>query len=288
MPIEDAQLLRRLIARRCIYGVDLNTLSVELARLSIWIHTFVPGLPLTVLDHNLVHGNALVGIGTIDEVRAWFEQHSTKMFPVDADNLLGQAKQPLTRLAKLADASLKDVDAARNAMERSAGRDGADASLCDIIIAEPLNSEVRYQPDDWDKEKHQTHKSKAAYSAAKALNGLHPLHFPVAFPEVFLRSRQGFDVILGNPPWQEATIEEHAFWARYFPGLRSLSQRELEHERARLHRQRPDLAKLYEREVQEMERLRATLTSWRLSRHGHGRSRRLQGILLALLESGCE
>ena len=56
----------------------------------------MPGLPLTVLDHNLVHGNALVGIGTIDEVRAWFEKHSTKMFPVDADNLLGPAKQPLT------------------------------------------------------------------------------------------------------------------------------------------------------------------------------------------------
>ncbi len=58
MTFEDSQLLRRLIARRCIYGVDLNPLSVELARLSIWIHTFVPGLPLSVLDHNLVVGNA--------------------------------------------------------------------------------------------------------------------------------------------------------------------------------------------------------------------------------------
>jgi hypothetical protein len=70
--IEDAQLLRRLIARRCVYGVDLNPLSVELARLSIWIHTFVPGLPLTMLEHNLVHGNALVGVGTID-IRHRFE-----------------------------------------------------------------------------------------------------------------------------------------------------------------------------------------------------------------------
>jgi hypothetical protein len=50
--------------------------------------TFVPGLPLTVLDHTLVQGNALIGIGTIDEIRNWFERHSTKMFPVDADNLL--------------------------------------------------------------------------------------------------------------------------------------------------------------------------------------------------------
>jgi hypothetical protein len=182
------------------------------------------------------------------------------MFPVDADNLLGQAKQPLTRLARLADASLKDVSAARDAMEEARIAMAPTRALCDIIIAAPLEAKVQYQPDDWDKEKHQIHKSEAAREAAKALAGLHPLHFPVAFPEVFLRQRRGFDVMLGNPPWQEATIEEHAFWARHFPGLRSLPQRELERERAHLHRQRPDLARLYEREVAEMERLRATLT----------------------------
>ena len=89
MAFEDSQLLRRLIARRCIYGVDLNPLSVELARLAIWIHTFVPGLPLSVLDHNLVNGNALVGVGTISEIREAFEASSYELFPVDADNLLG-------------------------------------------------------------------------------------------------------------------------------------------------------------------------------------------------------
>ena len=51
---EDSALLRRLIARRCIYGVDYNEVAVQLARLSIWIHTFVPGLPLSLLDRNLV------------------------------------------------------------------------------------------------------------------------------------------------------------------------------------------------------------------------------------------
>ena len=63
--IEDTQLLRRLIARRCTYGVDINPVAVDLARLSIWVHTFVPGLPLSLLDHNLVIGNSLVGIGRI-------------------------------------------------------------------------------------------------------------------------------------------------------------------------------------------------------------------------------
>ena len=51
--IEQEQLLGRQVARRCIYGVDLNPLATELARLSICIHTFVPGLPLTFLDNEM-------------------------------------------------------------------------------------------------------------------------------------------------------------------------------------------------------------------------------------------
>ena len=58
-----------MIARRCIYGVDINPITVQLARLSIWIHTFVPGLPLSLLDHNLVHGNSLIGVGSLNEIK---------------------------------------------------------------------------------------------------------------------------------------------------------------------------------------------------------------------------
>jgi hypothetical protein len=263
--IEDAQLLRRLIARRCIYGVDLNQLSVELARLSIWIHTFVPGLPLTVLDHGLVQGNALVGIGSIGEIRERFEREATLMFPVDADNLLGQAKQPPTRLAKLADASLKDVDAARSAMEEARLALGPTRALCDIITVERFDAaklyetERTFQPSHWETQKHQIHASAEAKRARKLLGGLHPLHFPVAFPEVFLRRRSGFDVLLGNPPWQEVTVEELAFWARHFPGLRSLPQREKEARKEELKGERPDLVALYETEVEEMERVREVL-----------------------------
>ncbi len=97
--IEDTQLLRRLIARRCIYGVDLNPTAVQLARLSVWIHTFVPGLPLSLLDHSLVRGNSLVGIGRLDEVKEKLEEGSLPLFPIDAARLLGAAAEPLRRLA---------------------------------------------------------------------------------------------------------------------------------------------------------------------------------------------
>lgn len=65
--VTEGQLLRRQVARRCVYGLDINPLAVELARLALWIHTFVPGLPMSNLDHGLVHGNSLTGIGTVDE-----------------------------------------------------------------------------------------------------------------------------------------------------------------------------------------------------------------------------
>ena len=261
MEFEDGQLLRRLIARRSIYGVDINPLSVDLARLSIWIHTFVPRLPLSVLDHNLVVGDALIGIGSIDEIRAPFETAGTSLFPVDAEHLLGQAATPLRRLANLADATLTDVEKARDAMREAHTRVLDTSALCDIITAQRIDPTIQYQFANWDKERQRVEASPARRKAMEVLTGLAVFHFPVAFPEVFLRRRSGFDVIIGNPPWQEATVEDHAFWARHFPGLRGLRQTELEAERNRLRKQRPDLVAELEREIEESARIRKALTS---------------------------
>ncbi|MDI7267295.1 MAG: hypothetical protein QME96_04810, partial [Myxococcota bacterium] len=120
--IEDTQLLRRLIARRCIYGVDLNPTAVQLARLSVWIHTFVPGLPLSLLDHNLVRGNSLVGIGRLDEVKEKIAEESLPLFPIDAAHLLGEAAEPLKRLARLVDATCPYVRSCQTIARRMAGQ----------------------------------------------------------------------------------------------------------------------------------------------------------------------
>ena len=264
--IEDGQLLRRMIARRCIYGVDINPLSVQLARLSVWIHTFVPGLPLSVLDHTLVHGNSLVGVGTIDEIKRKFEEDAADfpMHEIDAHSLLSAAAGPLTRLANVNDATLADIEAAREAITEASEAISGTAEMCDLIAAAALSDDEKvtqfpFAFEDWNEVN--PDRDKPVSTARRCLAGLHHLHFPVAFPEVFLRERPGFDVILGNPPWQEATIEEHAFWARHYPGLRSLSQREQEAEKKRLRRARSDLVVLYESEVSENDRIRKALVS---------------------------
>ena len=260
--IEDGQLLRRMIARRCIYGVDLNGLAVQLARLAVWIHTFVPGLPLSFLDHNLVHGNALVGVGTLDEIREKFEALSLPMFPVDAQSLLGRAAGPLRRLANINDASLQDIAAAREALEEVREAIRSTEALCDLITAQSISEDPKvtlFRFENWEDLSDDAEELEEVQIARQDLDDLEILHFPVAFPEVFLRKRPGFDVILGNPPWQEATIEEHAFWARHFPGLRSLSQRQQEAEKTRLREERSDLVELYKDELAETERIRKVL-----------------------------
>jgi hypothetical protein len=113
--IEDSQLVRRLIARKCIYGVDLNPISVELARVSLWIHTFVPGLPLSFLDRTLIVGNSLTGIATVQEaVDALTSSGAqTGLFDDPIREALKAAEEPLRRLATISDATLDEVDAAK-------------------------------------------------------------------------------------------------------------------------------------------------------------------------------
>lgn len=267
--IEDGQLLRRLIARRCIYGVDLNRLSVQLGRLAVWIHTFVPGLPLSFLDHNLVQGNSLVGIGNLEEIRQKYQTFTTGdpgtqgiLGFLDADALLGRAAKPLSRLANINDASLADIAVAREAAREAQQAILSTKALCDLLAAQSISDDpkvTRFAFETWKFNAQKATEIDAARVAQRDLDCLKALHFPVAFPEVFLRDFPGFDVIIGNPPWEEATIEEHAFWARHFPGFRALPQRLQEAEKQRLQKERTDLVYLYQNEVIETERIRRAL-----------------------------
>jgi hypothetical protein len=265
--IEDSQILRRIIARRCIYGVDINPISVQLARLAVWIHTFVPGLPLSLLDRNLVCGNSLIGVGTVKEIRERFDRiYSSgdsayeEMFRFDTDTLLADASQSLDRLATISDGTYADIQRQKEAAKDAAAATAPAKALCDIITAIPLIGADPNEEDTietrradtqlrdfnftkpWDRMRQSIVDSDAHARAKQIISKLNVLHFPITFPEVFLRGRDGFDVILGNPPWEKVKVEEKTFWTRYRPGIKGVSQREYERERETLIEERPDLA----------------------------------------------
>jgi hypothetical protein len=263
--IEDNQLLRRQIARRCIYGVDINSLAVQLARLSIWIHTFVPGLPLSFLDHNLVEGNSLVGIATVKEAEDYLREAMRSLFSLRAEELIGSARESLSRLAALSDADSMEVELARKVSREVHEAVHSAEALFNIISAARIDDAVREEVQSWPSLSHADlealPKTDVHELALNVLSGLCPFHFPIAFPEVFLGDRAGFDVILGNPPWEEATVEEDRFWTRYVPGFHSLRQHEQEVTKKELRKERPDLVSFYESERKTADRMRRVLTN---------------------------
>ena len=64
--LSDQAIIRRMVLKRCIYGVDKNALTVELAKVSLWLHSFTVGAPLSFLDHHLRCGDSLVGLRVND------------------------------------------------------------------------------------------------------------------------------------------------------------------------------------------------------------------------------
>ncbi|WP_049936335.1 Eco57I restriction-modification methylase domain-containing protein [Haloplanus natans] len=257
-PVERGQLLRRQVARRCVYGVDLNPLATELARLSIWVHTFVPGLPLTFLDYNLVSGDSLAGIGTLDEVTDLLdaEQSSLGMF-MGGQSVMNEIRGDIAQLGDFADASAEQVAEARETRAEIESKLEEVRARFDVLAASRINDNIDTEPvsdtsiDITEKECYK--------QAQDTLESTDPLHFPAAFPEVFDGNESGFNVIIGNPPWEEATLEEDEFWMRYEPGLQAKSQSEQEKIKTRLRNERPDLVKKYEEELAEQDKRRALL-----------------------------
>ena len=244
----------------------MNPMAVDLARLSIWIHTFVPGLPLSLLDYNLVRGNSLVGIATLQEASDLLVSDNAPLFSFKAKELLGDASVHLAKIGRLADADASEIKRAREAYEDAQAALDGQAALFDILAASRLHDGIRQlisegAPLDWFKDLSQVPDTDAYQEAKAILEAIEPFHFPIAFPQVFLREKSGFDVILGNPPWEEATIEEDRFWTRHVPGLHSMTQGEQERTKAEKREARPDLVEQYEQELAGTELMRKVLVT---------------------------
>ena len=265
--INQPMLLRRQIARRCIYGVDLNPTAVELARVSIWIHTFVPGLPLSFLDWHLRQGNSIVGVATQDE--AWKlltrSRQSTLFAAVEfnARERMQEIMDMMTQISRASDSTTQEVDEARAAHREAFKQLLPWEALMDIITASRLDqaigNELQQVLDKWGANPASVVDSSVHTSSKALLESLNPFHHQAMFP----RSCGGKSRIRCNrwqPPWEEATVEEDGFWTRYTPGLQGLKQYERDAIVDEWRESRPDLVKKLEQEQFNAERTRLTLT----------------------------
>lgn len=226
---------RRQIIEHCLYGVDINPMAVEMAKLSLWLVSMDPGRPFTFLDDRLVCGDSLLGVHTMEQIQ------SVHMKPGQQSDILAeQARQLVDRLTRerLAITAVKGVDlpALQKKRERLKGvnRHARRLRLVgDLIagaaIATCASGRVSWYEEEggervrdlfpraaWivqrimeDGVEDDSEVVRAARATAEEWLGAElpegalerrPVHWPLVFPEVF-SLRGGFDAIVGNPPF---------------------------------------------------------------------------------------
>ena len=215
---------RRLIAERCLYGVDLNPLAVELAKLSIWLVTLAKGRPFGFLDHNLRCGDSLLGIHRLDQLTQLSMnptgQGQLRLFGQNIEQAVREAIELRQRLREMPIRDIRDVEAMAHLDADARRRLDVSERIADAFIGEVLASGGNATSIEeavtiltiqaGQAVAGEYHALDAIVKRAReALSGdlppgkpvRNPLHWPLEFPEVFARGSGGFHAIVGNPPF---------------------------------------------------------------------------------------
>jgi hypothetical protein len=208
---EDEDLhARRLVAQRCLYGVDKNPRAVDLARLSLWLATLARDHEFIFLDHALKCGDSLVGLTTAQIAAVnWDESKpSLPLFRQLVHDSVAKTMKGRAEIQNAPDDTMRAVQEARHRnleSEVAPIRMMGDAVVSAFFAADKPKAREKARADveshisgmkpRWD---------LLEASATKLRSGAHgitPFHWQIEFPEVFARGNGGFDAIVGNPPF---------------------------------------------------------------------------------------
>jgi len=246
---EQFQHALREVAQHCIFGVDVNPMAVELCRTALWMEALEPGKPLTFLDSHIQPGNALIGVfdptvlengipqeafdaieGDDKELLKGLRKRNKAMADSIAVDLRINASQ-LTAVEELPEESLEEIAEKRQQWE--AAQESPEARRARLL--QDLWTAAFFIP------KTEGHKARIVTNEALMAANRDELdpqieaevrlraeqnrffHWRLQFPEVFDRESPGFDVVLGNPPWEVSQLSEEEFFAARDPDVASLA-----------------------------------------------------------------
>lgn len=267
---EDYQHALRDVIGRCVYGVDLNPMAVELCKVSLWMEAIEPGKPLSFLDHHIQCGNSLLGTtpallakGIPDDAFKPIEgddkaicselKRDNKKQRKDYETGQGYLFSPLFKLGNLpatmaqldvaADDSLEDVEAKREIYQRAVkGADYLNARLladtwCAAFVWKKDNTDLgKHCPTERDFRAIENNPHSILPHVKAEVRRLAEqyqfFHWHLAFPDVFRLPEKGqnseieqtgwsggFDVVLGNPPWETLEFIEKEWFTGVAPQI---------------------------------------------------------------------
>ena len=247
--LTDRALIRRLVLKSCIYGVDKNPLAVELAKVSLWLHSFTVGAPLSFLDHHLRCGDSLLGL-RVGEATSQLSDTGRRFARTAIKIAADESSARIHEIEASADIDLEAVRESTGRFRRSeratenlrgmldffCGANWLNADLSKrerAIFAEQLSEALKTAPEgEYEFLTQPPRDDDPAPQAIKAMwhdarsiaNQERFIHWETAFPTVWDRwydpdPQGGFDAVIGNPPWDRIKLQEVEWFATRMPEL---------------------------------------------------------------------
>ena len=211
-------LLKRKIMKRCIFGVDINRLAVELAKLSLWLDSFAIGVPLTYIDHHIKHGDSTIGsrLNELDGCR------QTSITEFD----LGSADRSIKEISRLPDITMEQVNRSktehREFIQSVSKKNWMLHGLSAIKMRPDIMPKKSLDKVKWIESVHGGSDPEAERKITELARKYSFFNWEIEMMDAFTDGRTGFDLIIGNPPWEKNKPESLDFFSTYDPSYRAL------------------------------------------------------------------
>lgn len=233
LEIDELAVLKRILLKRVIYGVDMQPFAVELAQLALWIDTFVFGTPLSFIEHHIKVGNSLIGTTMARFKKFVAPRKQFSLLQEDLNKRFITLHEVFTKLSAIRDTTPEEVKRSAEVYRKEIrpALEALDRALDvvnhhDMLLCEGKN-----------KEAHELRRLKQigerlldgtddvlAVKIAVSKEIYRFFNWEVEFPEAFATpGASGFHVIVGNPPWDKTKFLDPDFFSQYRSNYRSMS-----------------------------------------------------------------
>lgn len=233
--LDDPQLVKRMVLKRCVYGADKNPMAVELAKVALWLHTFTVGAPLSFIDHHLAAGDSLFGLWVRDAIdkagkggalflheplqRAQTQARVMETIESLTDAEIAEAHRS-AEMWEGVEAQTGELDGFVSFVHALDWLDlkGADKALVaqwlDGVFGDPMPiARGKRAPESAKAKPEDVERFTAIWREARALiDEERFLNWQITFPGVWTNWGSaaldgGFDAVVGNPPWAKVELE---------------------------------------------------------------------------------
>jgi hypothetical protein len=248
--LDDRHVVRRMILKRVIHGVDKNPMAVELAKVALWLHTFTVGAPLSFLDHHLRCGDALFG-GRVHQMKDELGKLAGGLLQQDDLRRVETARLTMQAIGELTDIDIAEAHQSKAMMDQIEDGLRPQQRTLDFLQAKRWagKAEAKEYAETWvdllnheygdnllesidllskrgiklhsERQKRAHRIVQAARTRAEEVRFLHwELAFPTVWPGAGLGARTGgFDAVIGNPPWDRMKLQEVEWFAERRPEI---------------------------------------------------------------------